>query len=87
MRGVPVSDNCEKLGANTCEQGRVLAWHLLDTNPDISHKVNHNRALRTDSQGLARRMGLAPINWAVVYWTTEVLTGNGGSGFDPGEGA
>ena len=25
--------------------------------------------------------------WMVVYWTTMALTGNGGLGLDPGEGA
>ena len=50
--------------------------------------MNHNKlADRTAFAGDGSFESLPYQIWMVVYWTTMSLTGNGGLGFDSGEGA
>ena len=73
--------------ANTCVNTRPLEeWYLLDWNQPVSAVswwfiITFRIAL----QHFIQVSALSAL--MVVYWTTMALTGNGGLGFDSGEGA
>ena len=73
--------------ANTCVNTRPLEeWYLLDWNQPVSAVswwfiITFRIAL----QHFIQVSALSALT--VVYWTTVALTGNGGLGFDSGEGA
>ena len=64
--------------------------YLLDiSQPSLRYMVNHNNlADRSDLCVGDESFKFLPYQLSmVVYWTTMALTGNGGLGFDSGEGA
>ena len=84
-------DNRGNSRANTCCEAQLLeAPYLLDNRPIflVSIVVNHSNL--SDRLGFARDkpFKFLPHQLSmVVYWTTMAFTGNGGLGFDSGEGA
>ena len=83
-------DNRSNSRANTCCQ----AW-LIGRAVFIRYKSIFFRVYCMINNNWSNRMGFpainhssfCPISLMVVYWTTMAFTGNGGLGFDSGEGA
>ena len=67
--------------------GRVVFIRLKPTGFGGVLVIHNNLANRMASGGDGSFKFLPYQLWMVVYWTTMALTGNGGLGFDSGEGA
>ena len=85
------SDTCGNSGANTCTIAQLFGSVVVirfRTNPPYGCWVIHNKcAERRTCVGAVAFEFLTYQLWAVGYWPTVALTGNGELGFDSGEGA
>ena len=84
-------DNRGNSRANTCWCARLLEGpYLLDKNQYSSRivVVIHNNLTNRKAFAVDKSIKFLPHQLSmVVYWTTMAFTGNGGLGFDSGEGA
>jgi hypothetical protein len=84
-------DNRSNSRANTCvAEDFTELQYLLDFSKPIFRKVYlliHDNFSNRWVVPAINRSSFCPISLMVVYWTTMAFTGNGGLGFDSGEGA